>query len=287
MLFITLLLILPFDVKYDHCDIVEVNHVYGPDGNFVFDQLIAYSWNTTESRYDVRDWRIIPDARRPCETAKREWDKSHPNGPPYEPQWIGSSMVPVKSGKVYRCQWRDRKCRNIRREIVSKQYRETWTNYDPEMAAREVLPEAERRQLRQSMGIRENRRAGRLAGSSPKQKIQEAVFSGKTVNRNSSKPFKQFRGVGSALKYNLRTKYHVGFCGSCLKTAAEMDSKGPAYIRQNLENYANQLHKNARDNKFNWLLDKLAYAIYGLELYKNEILEAIELYERQGNEEFA
>lgn len=146
MLTLFLLLMLPL-YPQDCCGMVEISHVYGPDGSLTFDQLICYEFNATASRWDVRDWRLIPDGRVSCETAKREWNKSHPNGPPYEPKWIGSPMVPRKSNGTYRCVWFDKKC-GVRREIAAKQVRETWTSYDPELLAREDLPETERRRLR-------------------------------------------------------------------------------------------------------------------------------------------
>lgn len=95
MLTLLLLLILPLDV-HDCCDVVEVNHVYNADGSLTFDQWICWTWNSSESRLDVRDWRLIHNARELCEADKRQWNKTHPDGPPYEPKWVGSPMVPEK-----------------------------------------------------------------------------------------------------------------------------------------------------------------------------------------------
>ena len=44
----------------DEVDLVEINHFFDEQGRLVFDQVIFYDWCPEDSRYQVRDWRLLP-----------------------------------------------------------------------------------------------------------------------------------------------------------------------------------------------------------------------------------
>lgn len=147
-----LLLFLIFPVRMpvvDHVDMVELNHFYQTsDGSHVFDQLIWYSWNIDQHRYDVIDWRLLRGVRYEV-TAKQKENHRLGIGPdPCPPvgKWKGGHATPVMRDGRYVSQWQDDKTRTYRR-VIATTMRETWTIYDPELAARELLPQMQRRGL--------------------------------------------------------------------------------------------------------------------------------------------
>src|SRR5262249_6307682 len=78
-----------------------------------------YDWASSESRYNVRAWRLV---KNPSQLPQRDW-----------------------SGGGYSAMWQDgEQIRHIR----SKSIRETWTQYDPELVEREYLPKEKRKELR-------------------------------------------------------------------------------------------------------------------------------------------
>ena len=96
-------------VVTDRVDLLEVNHFYDANGEPVFTQFIWWDYNRAENRYDVRAWKL---------------DKG-------EPQQGGT--VTWWDGGV--------------RRVVAGQRRETFTQFDPELTAREVLSTDRRRGL--------------------------------------------------------------------------------------------------------------------------------------------
>lgn len=92
-------------------DRVELNHY--SHGEHVFDQLIFYSWSSQRKRFDVREWRL---------------KKS-------------DSMVPVPRRGGYMLRWHDD---GVLREVTTNSFRETWTQYDPEVIEREHLAQDQR-----------------------------------------------------------------------------------------------------------------------------------------------
>lgn len=107
----------------DHVDLVEVNHFFDTDGNFVLDQVIYYDWSPHQNRFDVADYRLF---KSPMQTPIRE---------------IGANHFSV---------WHDG---NVLRYIQSDGFIETWTQYDPEHRERVILPNDER------IGLGTNRKA--------------------------------------------------------------------------------------------------------------------------------
>ena len=101
----------------DYVDLVEVNHYYDERVQPVFTQLIVYDWNPVESRYDVRTWRFI---RRSCQNP-------FPCRGSYVVRWYDGSSI---------------------REVRASLFRETWTQHDPELEAREIVRVEHRTPLR-------------------------------------------------------------------------------------------------------------------------------------------
>lgn len=99
-------------------DLVEVNHFHDESGKHVFDQLIFYDWCSRECRNQVVAWRLIK-----CQTQLplKDWRRG---------DWC--------------CRWNDN---GVMRVVRSPAVRESWTQYDPELVEREVLPIGDRREL--------------------------------------------------------------------------------------------------------------------------------------------
>lgn len=132
---------------HDAVDRIEVNHVYNQDGGLSFDQWIGWDWNIRKSRWDVVAWRMMRDVRRECQMQKRQWEREHPDGPPYVAEWIGGHAEPTRIVNGWVSQWYDEKSHRLRR-VTSSTYIETWTHWDREVVERQILSESMRRQLR-------------------------------------------------------------------------------------------------------------------------------------------
>ncbi|MFO0821323.1 MAG: hypothetical protein U1A77_25495 [Pirellulales bacterium] len=107
------------EVTIDRVDLVELNHFFDDHGKLVLDQLIFYDWSPAESRYQVRAWRLL---KNPAQVPKRD---------------------AADGGFVAR--WHDGM---VLRKVYARQFRETWTQYDPELVEREFLAKDKRRDLR-------------------------------------------------------------------------------------------------------------------------------------------
>lgn len=106
-------------VAADRVDLIEVNHYYDEYGKHVFDQLIFYDWCGDECRFHVRAWRLLKrDDQRPV----HDWRRGE-----FVATWIDDGLL-----------------RTVRAAMI----RETWTQYDPELLERAVLPKSQRRELR-------------------------------------------------------------------------------------------------------------------------------------------
>jgi hypothetical protein len=106
------------DVASEQVDLVEVNHFYDDQGRHVFDQVIFYDWAEGHSRHMVRAWRLV---KNPAQLPQRNW----------------------KDGS-YTALWHDNE---VLRKVQAKSMRESWTQYDPELAEREYLPKEKRKEL--------------------------------------------------------------------------------------------------------------------------------------------
>lgn len=106
------------EATVERVDLVELNHCFDEFGRPAIDQLIFYDWCTTQCRFQVRAWRML---KTPAQLPR--------------PDVAGGYMIRWQDGMVLR-------------QIYAKQFRETWTQYDPELTEREFLPKDKRRDLR-------------------------------------------------------------------------------------------------------------------------------------------
>ncbi len=106
------------DVTCDTVDLAEVNHFFDEHGKHVFDQVIFYDWSPAMSHYQVRAWRLL---KSPSQYPVRNWERG---------DW---SAV-----------WHDGE---VLREVRAASFRESWTQYDPELVERDYLPKEKRRDL--------------------------------------------------------------------------------------------------------------------------------------------
>jgi hypothetical protein len=91
----------PF-TRSEQADLLELNHHYDLQGCHVYDQLIVWRQNPSTLRFEVRSWTL-------CDT---------------------QGKYPVRSASgVYRVTWLDS---GTPREVVSRRFRESWTQVDPE-----------------------------------------------------------------------------------------------------------------------------------------------------------
>ena len=107
------------DVARESVDLIELNHFFDEHGRLVFDQVIFYDWSATDSRYNVRAWRLV---KNPAQLPQRDWATGG-----YSAMWQDGEQL---------------------RHIQSSSIRETWTQYDPELVEREYLPKERRKELR-------------------------------------------------------------------------------------------------------------------------------------------
>lgn len=102
----------------DQVDLIELNHFYDELGKHVFDQVIFYNWSPRAGRYNICAWRLLKDD---SQIPHRDWSRDR-----------------------YLTRWYDGR---ILREVQSDAFRESWTQYDPELVERAYLPKDQRREL--------------------------------------------------------------------------------------------------------------------------------------------
>ncbi len=114
----------PTDVARDSVDLIELNHFFDEHGRLVFDQLIFYRIDKAGDE-EVLEWRLV---KHPSQPPQRDWQRGG-----YVATWTDGETV---------------------REVRTDSYRESWTQYDPELLAREALPKEKRRGLRHPLRVR-------------------------------------------------------------------------------------------------------------------------------------
>lgn len=105
-------------VAADKVDLLEINHYYDDNGREVFTQAILYDWCDAECRHQVRAWRLLKD------TAARP--------------------LPDRNRGGYFVIWADG---DTLRRVAAEYTRETWTQHDPELNERSILPRENRKEL--------------------------------------------------------------------------------------------------------------------------------------------
>ena len=111
LLLLLLISVIKEPYPVERVDLLEVNHVYDERGCYLFDQLIIYDWNFCTDRYQVRTWRKIT--------------KKTP------------LMFPIRCEGEYVSRWYDGS--GVSRYLRALSFRETWTRYDPEIEARDIV----------------------------------------------------------------------------------------------------------------------------------------------------
>jgi hypothetical protein len=94
---------------------IERNFYYDEEGRLVFEQVIFC--DVIDGEEQVVAWRLIKD---PCIIPKRDWQGG------YVATWMDADTV---------------------RQVRTGSVRESWTQFDPELVAREKLPNEKRRGL--------------------------------------------------------------------------------------------------------------------------------------------
>lgn len=110
--FLLILSVIPVEIPViEYHDSCELNHYYDEHGILIFDQLIFRDWNKYEKRFEIVDWYVVK---------------------------------PRSSTNENDCIWLDG--RHLRQ--VQYGFRiETWTQYDPEINERSILPKDKRKGL--------------------------------------------------------------------------------------------------------------------------------------------
>lgn len=101
----------------DRVAVIEANHFYDEAGRHVFDQHIYYDACPDTGALRLRDWRLIKSGSQNCYRAP--------------------------GGMIVSTWWDD----GILRQVQAPEFRETWTQYDPELADRAEWPPEFRRGL--------------------------------------------------------------------------------------------------------------------------------------------
>jgi len=110
------------EVLRDSVDVVELNHFYDDEGKPVFDQLIFYRWEPA-GFHRLIDYRLVKS--REC--------------------------LPQRQQHGWFSLWWDE---GELRRVDAASYRETWTQYDPELVDRENHPKGSRPGLRKRVPVR-------------------------------------------------------------------------------------------------------------------------------------
>lgn len=93
-------------VARDRVDLIELNHCYDEDGERSFAQVVFYRW--IDGEYRSAGWISA-----------------------------GAGRLPRRVGGVWRCTWCEIVAGGVIMHVAdAPHYRETWTQFDPEMASR-------------------------------------------------------------------------------------------------------------------------------------------------------
>jgi hypothetical protein len=112
--------VVPIDeLVRDRVDLVELNHFYNEHGQLVFDQIIFYDWCPVAGRFQVRAWRMV---KSPWQIPQRDWQRGG-----WSAMWQDGNQIRI---------------------IYASAFRETWTQYDPELVERGYLSPERRKGLK-------------------------------------------------------------------------------------------------------------------------------------------
>lgn len=118
------------------CDSIEVNHFYDEQGRLVFDQLIFRVWCPIYEVNVCQDWYLLKRSRfDEGEEVRAKWKKDNPELH-YVAKWVPEYTL--YDNKIL---WWHGDKPTI---VYYKTIYETWTQYDPELLDREILPKEKR-----------------------------------------------------------------------------------------------------------------------------------------------
>mgnify|MGYP001236859173 FL=1 len=106
------------DIVRDEVDLIEINHFFDEYGRLVFDQVIFYDWSDEVNRFQICAWRLL---KSPAQIPRRDFSRGD-----YLATWYDGHLL---------------------RKVRSQGFRETWTQYDPELVERQFLEKDKRREL--------------------------------------------------------------------------------------------------------------------------------------------
>lgn len=132
---ILLTLIPHTDVQSDDIDVLELNHYYDGQGQAIFSQFIFWDWNPNLGTHTVRAWTMANTRKNPQGNLVCKGNTPLISGGP----------IPTAAGWVLR--YTDRSTNHTPRRITARAYRETWTQFDPEVRDQERLAKQDRRPL--------------------------------------------------------------------------------------------------------------------------------------------
>ena len=163
ILFISLFKVGNENVAVDTFDMIEVNHHHNEWGVETWAQVILWDWHPAGSKFHCEKWIMMKDAHKKTDEGRKNWEKLRRkieqglDTLERRKQWLNAShymgdfssdskFYPRKNwtNGYYEIKYNDKK---IRRIIRAKIFRETYTQYDPEVEDRKYHPADKRRGL--------------------------------------------------------------------------------------------------------------------------------------------
>lgn len=120
--------LIPHDpVVNDRADLIEVNRYFDSEANLVFTQVIFWVWHDQHDAYRVQAWRFL---KAKMQIPRRDWNRRI-----YVTIWIDGTVM---------------------RRVQALAVQHTWSQFDPEVADRQFLPQHQRRGLSSRTKIRKS-----------------------------------------------------------------------------------------------------------------------------------
>jgi len=149
---------------HDHFDMLEVNHFHNRYGSVVFVQLIYWDWHDGDRQFRAQGWKVMEDAfdtsdaehkqeyeaeidrrlQHISDVGRRSWIRRQLT---YKGKFIGGRLYPTRQHRTGKYLGRFYDKKGVVRVITSDLFRETYTNKDPEVQDRKLMPVDARRGL--------------------------------------------------------------------------------------------------------------------------------------------
>jgi hypothetical protein len=162
ILFISLFKVGNDDVVVDTFDMIEVNHYHNEWGVQTWSQVVLWDWYSSDSKFHCEKWIMMTDAYEKTKEGEKRWEIARRQieqtletlerreqwmwASEYKGDYVNSKFLPKKNWTTgyYEIKYNDKK---IRRIIRAKIFRETHTQFDPEVKDRKFHPTSKRRGL--------------------------------------------------------------------------------------------------------------------------------------------